>query len=307
MPAHTHYDNLKVARNAPPEVIRAAYKTLSQKFHPDRNPGNVDYARIMAILNASYDVLSDPEKRQRHDAWVVEEERSSERAHSPPANQQRTYQPSPPAPVPAPMSSFASVRTAGVGALSVLVHLLRHWFLYGIAASLIWVWATDKPSSPAPGPKPYLAQPAPPPTPAIPQYTRPAAAPNGSPWPSTAGYVRGYQRLHGSGLSTVTVDNSRNDSDVFVKLVSLDGAQAYPVRQFFIPSFGTFTLGKVSAGSYDVRYRDLNSGGLSRSDAFTIDQTTTEDGTEFSRFTMTLYKVKNGNMKTHGLAESEFE
>jgi hypothetical protein len=29
---HTHYDNLKVAQNAPPEVIRAAYKTLSQNF-----------------------------------------------------------------------------------------------------------------------------------------------------------------------------------------------------------------------------------------------------------------------------------
>ena len=118
--------------------------------------------------------------------------------------------------------------------------------------------------------------------------------------------MRGYQRLHGSGLSTVTVDNTQNDSDVFVKLVSLDGAQAYPVRQFFIPAFGTFTLEKVTAGSYDVRYRDLTNGGLSRSDAFSIDETTTYEGTEFSRFTMTLYKVRNGNMRTHGLAENEF-
>lgn len=54
---HTHYDNLKVARNAPPEVIRAAYKTLSQKFHPDRNHGNAEAARIMAIINASYEVF----------------------------------------------------------------------------------------------------------------------------------------------------------------------------------------------------------------------------------------------------------
>jgi len=52
---HTHYDNLKVARDAPPEVIRAAYKTLSQKFHPDRNSGNAEAARIMAILNTSYE------------------------------------------------------------------------------------------------------------------------------------------------------------------------------------------------------------------------------------------------------------
>ena len=57
----THYDNLKVARNAPLEVIRAAYKALSLRCHPDLNPGNADAARIMAIINTSYDVLSDPE------------------------------------------------------------------------------------------------------------------------------------------------------------------------------------------------------------------------------------------------------
>jgi DnaJ-class molecular chaperone len=37
MAIHSHYDSLKVARNAPPEVIRAAYKALSHKWHPDRN------------------------------------------------------------------------------------------------------------------------------------------------------------------------------------------------------------------------------------------------------------------------------
>jgi len=30
---HSHYENLKVAQNEPPEVIRAVYKTLSQKNH----------------------------------------------------------------------------------------------------------------------------------------------------------------------------------------------------------------------------------------------------------------------------------
>ena len=37
---HTHYDNLKVARHASTEMIRAAYKKLLQKYHPDRNPGD---------------------------------------------------------------------------------------------------------------------------------------------------------------------------------------------------------------------------------------------------------------------------
>ena len=57
---YTHYDNLKVARNAPPEVIRAAYKALAQKYHPDRNSNNPDSERIMVIINTSYEVLSDP-------------------------------------------------------------------------------------------------------------------------------------------------------------------------------------------------------------------------------------------------------
>ena len=72
----THYDNLKVARDAPPEVIRAAYKVLAQRYHPDRNPGSERAARIMQIVNASYQVLSDPASRAAHDAWIAEQERS---------------------------------------------------------------------------------------------------------------------------------------------------------------------------------------------------------------------------------------
>lgn len=71
---HTHYDNLKVARNAPPEVIRAAYKSLSQKYHPDRNPNKPDAIRIIKIINSAYEVLSDPQKRREHDEWIAREE-----------------------------------------------------------------------------------------------------------------------------------------------------------------------------------------------------------------------------------------
>jgi DnaJ-class molecular chaperone len=71
---HTHYDNLKVARNAPPEVIRAAYKTLSQRFHPDRNAGNESSTRIFQIISTAYEVLSDPVKRKEHDEWIAREE-----------------------------------------------------------------------------------------------------------------------------------------------------------------------------------------------------------------------------------------
>lgn len=77
---HTHYDNLKVTRNAPPEVIRAAYKTLCQKFHPDRNPGNENAKKTFLLIRTAYETLSDPEKRKQHDAWIasVESETSPE-------------------------------------------------------------------------------------------------------------------------------------------------------------------------------------------------------------------------------------
>lgn len=74
-PVHTHYYNLKVARSAPPEVICAAYKSLSQKYHPDKNPGNAEAVRIMAILNASYEVLSNSDKRKEHDVWIAKQEK----------------------------------------------------------------------------------------------------------------------------------------------------------------------------------------------------------------------------------------
>ena len=64
---HSHYESLNVTRDAPPEVIRAAYRSLSQKHHPDKNSGNDEAARVMARLNAAYSVLSDAGQRELYD------------------------------------------------------------------------------------------------------------------------------------------------------------------------------------------------------------------------------------------------
>jgi hypothetical protein len=138
-------------------------------------------------------------------------------------------------------------------------------------------------------------------------YTRPMLAPNGSPWPNTAAYLRGEKRLHTSGLSTVTIDNSQNQSDVFVKLFARDIPKNYPVRQFYIPAGSTFTLNKVTMGMYDIRYRDLNNGGLYQTDAFNLEEIPIEQGTRFSKYTMTLYKVRDGNMQTLDISEDDFD
>jgi hypothetical protein len=124
--------------------------------------------------------------------------------------------------------------------------------------------------------------------------------------PKRTGYVPGQKRLNDDGLSTVTVDNGRNDADVLVKLVSLARVPAYPVRVFYIPAFGTFTVEDVTPGRYDVRYLERWSGAMARSDPFSLEQTQRADGIEYSQLTLTLYKVKNGNMQTHRINESEF-
>jgi len=72
---HTHYDNLKVARNAPISVIKAAHKALCQTYHPDKFQGNNEEAeRIMKIVNASYKALINPVTRAKHDRWINKQE-----------------------------------------------------------------------------------------------------------------------------------------------------------------------------------------------------------------------------------------
>lgn len=63
----SYYEILMVSNNASPEVIRAAYRTLSQKFHPDKNSGNAAATEVMAKINQAYEVLSNPEKRRVYD------------------------------------------------------------------------------------------------------------------------------------------------------------------------------------------------------------------------------------------------
>lgn len=64
--SHTHYDNLRVTRNAPDSVIKSAYKALAQQYHPDRNR-SPDATRVMQIVNDAYAVLSDPFRRAEYD------------------------------------------------------------------------------------------------------------------------------------------------------------------------------------------------------------------------------------------------
>lgn len=57
-----HYERLKVTQDAPPEVIRAAYRALAQTLPQDEHRE----ARLIE-LNTAYETLIDPETRQTYD------------------------------------------------------------------------------------------------------------------------------------------------------------------------------------------------------------------------------------------------
>ena len=70
----THYENLQVTESASPEVIRGAYRYLSQKWHPDKNPDSrAEAERVSRLLNEAYAVLSDERRRKEHDLEIRSE------------------------------------------------------------------------------------------------------------------------------------------------------------------------------------------------------------------------------------------
>ena len=291
---NTHYENLKVARNAPSEVIKAAYKALSQKYHPDRNLHNPDATRIMAIINASYEVLSDPKKREEHDNWIAEKEMS--KSHDSYIDENE------------PTFNPLQKNRGSMAFRKIFLHLYNYWYLYLFTYLVFFYWAKGASSlkPPTTGLKPYISQ-----SSTAPVYSRPKIAPNGVPWPESPSYLKNYPELNGEGSSDVTVDNSKNDSDVFVKLVAIDNKHFSPVRYFYIPAFGSFHVTSIATGSYDIRYRDLSNGQLFRSEKFNLDEVPVFEGDSLSgiqssHITMTLYKVRNGNMQTYELSEADF-
>jgi curved DNA-binding protein len=61
-----YYEVLGVSRDADPDEIRRAYRKLARRYHPDVNSDHDAEERFKEVGEA-YDVLSDPEKRERYD------------------------------------------------------------------------------------------------------------------------------------------------------------------------------------------------------------------------------------------------
>lgn len=69
MSQRDHYEVLGVDRSASPEELKAAFRKLASQHHPDKNPDDPKAAVRFKELNASYQVLSDPQRRQMYDRF----------------------------------------------------------------------------------------------------------------------------------------------------------------------------------------------------------------------------------------------
>jgi hypothetical protein len=66
-PRVNYYAILGVPPNATADQIRAAYRELAKRWHPDVRPGDHEAIERFRLLSEAHDVLMDPEKRAKHD------------------------------------------------------------------------------------------------------------------------------------------------------------------------------------------------------------------------------------------------
>lgn len=287
---HTHYDNLKVSRHAPQEVIRAAYKALSQKYHPDKNQGDERAARIMAIVNTAYNILSDPVRRKEHDDWIASEEWEVEWLESTHGDEGRDKARADAQWEPRKVETPGRLRVlrdprwwgamlvffAGGAGLSFLLADAPKVMPGGLA------WAAKPATSSAAATDPLGADtsndgwarpagqgdaPADVKALGVTQLVVPARAPdcdtdlqsqvspNGDPWPSQSGYIDGYPLGNQGEEMQVLVDNSNNPSPVLVKIYDLE--RRSNVRHAYVSGRTKFLIDKLSAGKYEVRYQNI--------------------------------------------------
>lgn len=114
----TYYDLLEVSPKASKAVISSAYRTLCQRYHPDKNSGNAAFSEKMTRINVAYSVLSDTTKRQAYDEELSG--RIASNQHTDEDDQKSTFHQPRPTSINGPMTNILLI----VGLVIVMLPLL---------------------------------------------------------------------------------------------------------------------------------------------------------------------------------------
>src|SRR5690606_27741264 len=69
MSKRDYYDILGVSKSASADELKKAYRKLAIKYHPDKNPDDKSAEDKFKEAAEAYEILSNPEKRQRYDQF----------------------------------------------------------------------------------------------------------------------------------------------------------------------------------------------------------------------------------------------
>ncbi|HDJ1441836.1 TPA: DnaJ domain-containing protein [Serratia rubidaea] len=326
----THYDNLKVSKDAPVEVIQAAYRTLAKKYHPDKNKDNPEAERIMQIINTAYEILSDPVKREEHDAWIRKES-SRNNTESSNAERQKTsgnYKREAPNEKNAPGNSTHAYTSRANQSIKRKVSSNLKFSLYGVVGTLkfslkcvivvglliggvkffekdfvsddnskeVGVSKVNASAETLPAAKVIS------PNCSGPQFSHP----DGRQWPSSA-YIMSVRDYNKPGLSSLLLDNSRNNQNLYIKLVQeKDATTKRFTRDAYIPAYQELKLTNVAKGKYFIKMMNVADGCAQISQLINIQETKTNKGIEYSDYSLTFYPVRYGNTHLDSLPSSQF-
>ena len=276
----------------------------------------------MQLINTAYEVLSDPEKRAEHDSWIGKEnwKRKLESAKAEKAmreaaaaqaqqSQQATAQPATKAKQSnaiKPDRIWANIVNVFAGVIS----LVRYGIFAGIVAVIGYhFWHKNETASRVNASEVDLTGLK------IPDIKLPPIGadcagalkthPDGRPWGQVAKVMTVAENR--SGLSSLTLDNSRNSQDLYVKLArSLDQSTRNFAREAFIPAHQQLVLQHLAVGNYVIKMMDVASGCAQVSPVLNIEENRTSSGIEYSNHSMTFYPVVNGNTHLSKLSASNF-